>query len=446
MGVRRLAGALVASLVLLVLAVGLGVSRPPAARAGYGFLADGFAQWDWARATSADRHQVLDAVARPDGWLIVSTGDGYDGWLHLVPPWGGLIDEHNRFGTEPLAFRQLELLDGRLYGLAHEGEPELRSAARLYELDPATGKVLRQLGLWWNQDLAVDPRNGELVLQTWQDTEPYPHHLVSFDPDTGVSTTLVHDTDPKSDDPLEVAYNPEGTLLMTGHPTGTDLDIRRRDGTLVHRLTTGGPIDDLVHGSDGTCFQGFAIYTRVDGTVWGISPRESSRPFSLAGAGKPAAVSFAALDHRGLVLVPRLTEVTLLACTGFRPPEPPSATPPTLPVETEVQLAAAARPAGPGARPVAAAGAPTPQPPQPPLAGPAPPAAIGTQQALSQAIAPQAGLADARDEEPVLGLSASSRLGLGAVATLAMALLTFVAVTPRSDSKLATSTQRGIRR
>ena len=417
---RRRAGAV--ALVLLAAVASWSAS----ARADYVSVGDPLVSWDWARSGSTSTHQVTDIAVRPDGWLVVATATGWDGHLHLVPPWGGTVDDSNRFGPTDLGFRQLEVSRGRLFGLRQENERtdiENHAPGELYELDLQTGDVRRELGTWWYMDLATDPLTGELVLQTSGDrVAPYRHDLVRFDPDTGVHTLLRSDNEP-DDDPLEVAYSGDGQRLFVGHPMTGRIDVLGRDGGSLFSFAS-GPIDALVGGRPGTCHDGALLATRSDGSVLSVRPAGGAstlRP--IATGGRPGVVSYASLDNGGHLVTARLGEVVVLGCPGFVPPKPPAA--PDLPAAREAATAAPVRtaapapvsaptPSGPGAPPPAApAAAPAPPPPPPPAAPPAPPTPVAVPSALGPAVqaaaAPTVGIADVPDQEHITSLAASRR-------------------------------------
>ncbi|HUP85464.1 MAG TPA: hypothetical protein VM143_07335 [Acidimicrobiales bacterium] len=420
------------------------------AGARYQTVAGDLVQWEWSVVEQQGTFQVTDLVVRSDGWMIVSTGTYADGFLHLIPPWGGAIDEANRFGPEPLGLRQLELRKGRLYGLRQETQRQrerTHNPGVLVEVDATSGAAIRRLGEWWFQDLAVDPVSEDLVLQTsGQEREPYRHDLVRFDPDRGTIGLLVADSEPRSDRALEVAYSDDGQLLFTANVTDVPatIDVRRRDGALVHTLQS-GQLDALVAGRTGTCFEGVLLLTRFDGSVWSIGTAPRSTPSPVATGGHSAVVSYAALDRDGHLATARFADVTLLACPGFVPPRSPAPVTahPVAPVR-DVPIAAAApangagppaapaHPAPPPPAPTAAAAPPPPAPPAAPVPI-APPSALGG--AVQSAGAPSAAAADSPDEEHTTSVAASSRstlaVSLGAV--VAMAFVAYsLAVPPPS--------------
>ena len=412
----------VAGALLLVAAV---ASWSATARADYAAVTDGLVVWDWARSGSTSTHQVTDIAVRPDGWLVVATATGWDGHLHLVPPWGGPIDDSNRFGPTDLGFRQLEVSRGRLFGLRQENERtdiENHAPGELYELDLQTGNLRRELGTWWYMDLATDPVTGELVLQTSGDrVAPYRHDLVRFDPDTGAQTLLRSDNE-RDDDPLEVAYSGDGQRLFVAHPMRGTIDVLGRDGGQLFSMTT-GPVDTLVGGRPGTCHDGALLLSRSDGAVLTVRPTggaSAARP--IATGGRAGVVSYASLDNGGHLVTARLGEVTVVGCPGFVPPVAPSA--PELPAARELATASVAptapsaaapappSPGGPAAA-TAPAPAPAPPPPPPPAAPPAPPTPVAVPSALGPAMqaaaAPTVGIADVPDQEHITSLAASRR-------------------------------------
>lgn len=412
MSTRRLGAGTAIVLVLVVAAL-------PAV-ASYRAVTGDLVQWEWATVDSGSTYRVTDLVVRDDGWMIVATTAYGDGHLHLIPPWGGVLSAATRFGTTTLGFRQLELRRGRLYGLRQttEREEDKHAEAELFELDTATGAILRPLGRWWYQDLAVDPATDELLLQTSGDQrEPYAHDLVRFDPDRGTTTVVVADDEPRSDRAFEVTVSPDGELLLTANVTDVPptIDVRRRDGSVLHTLQS-GQVDAMVMGRPGTCFEGMVLVSRFDGSVWGLGTAPNSQPVPLATGGRAGVVSYLGLDRDGHAATARYDNVTLLACPGFVPPRAPVAPPATPPPPPAPRVDLAAPPAPAAAQaPEAAVPAPTasaaptaspPPPPSPPGAVPvAPPGAVGG--AIQASGAPSAAAADAPDEEHVTSVAAS---------------------------------------
>ncbi len=426
---RSFAAALAASAVAAVALVSF-TSTPTFA--AYGVVADGLVQWEWSAVPDPAEMQVMDVAVRPDGWLVVSTGYRFDGHLHLIPPWGGMLGPDTRLGEETHTFRQLEFVDGRLFGMRTDPDRTFAGSGIIDEVDPETGAYLRTVGEYWYQDMTVDPQTGDLVVQDYDPTEPtFAHPVVRVDPESGRHDVIIPDGDPRADQALQLAFSPDGEFLYAGHATGNQIDVHGRDGTLLHSLQTGGPIDDLVAGQPGTCLAGSVVYTRSDGTAWVF--RDPGNPLNsaglLAGGGRAPAVSYAALDLDGNVLTPRLADVTLLACEPFTPPEPPVDVPPPPPVTAppvEVAAPPPAEPPPPPPQTPAAASQPAPSPPaQPPPAPPTPNFA-----SPAQLSAPNAGIADSPESQPVLSLSASTRLLLGAGAVTAMAAGTYTATHP----------------
>lgn len=412
---RRLLGC--AAIVLIAATAAL-----PAA-ASYRAVSGDLVQWEWATVHTAGKYRVTDLVVRDDGWMIVSTTAYGDGHLHLIPPWGGVLGEATRFGTTELGFRQLELRRGLLYGLhqATERDEEKHAQAELFELNAGTGEIVRRLGRWWYQDLAVDPATDELLLQTsGGGREPYPHHLVRFDPDRGTTKVVVADNEPRSDRAMEVAFSPDGELLFTANVTDVPptVDVRRRDGSLLHTLQS-GQVDDMVMGRPGTCFEEMLLLSRFDGSIWGLRTAPNSQPVPLATGGRTGVVSYVGLDRDGFVAAGRYDNVTLLACAGFIPPKapttPPAVPPPPSPATIEAgapppprsapEALEAGAPARPQTEPLAPTAAPPPPPPPPGAVPVAPPGAIGA--AIQASAAPSAAAADAPDEEHVTSVAAA---------------------------------------
>ena len=437
------------SLILVGVALGwlLAAFAASPATSGYATVTGGLVAWEWARVASPGQVQVTDIAVRDDGWMLVATGGGVDGFVHLLPPWGGELTTATRLGPRAFGFRQVELRRGRLFGLRLEPQQrgeDTHNSGELWELDASTGAVVADHGTWWYQDLALDPVSQDLVLQTSGDgREPYRHDLVRYDPDSRSQKVLVRDDDPRADRALEVAFSADGRLLFTANVTELPptIDVRDRDGSVLHSLRS-GQIDTLTSGRPGSCFEGLLLVTRSDGSVWGTRTESGAAPTLLAAGGRPGVVSYSGLDRDGNLATARYGDVTLLACPGFVPPRPPQVAPPSTTVSVPVgaaavaappparrdDLAAPPAPSTPPAPPPGAAAPPA--PPAPPAPAPvAPPSALGA--AAQTAAAPAAGVADSPDEEHITSVAASSpqtfALSFGAVVVMAMVSYVFVA-------------------
>ena len=444
MNVRTaLGGALAFALALIAFA--------PTAGAEYATVQDDAVQWEWASIIEPGRFQVTDVAVRDDGWMLVATATFADGYLHLIPPWGGALDWTTRLGTQTLGFRQIELRRGRLFGLRQEHQrrdEDTHNAGELIELDAETGEVIRHHGSWWFQDLALDPVTDDLVLQiSGSGREPYRHDLVRYNPDRGTLAVLVVDDEPRSDRAFEVAFSDDGELLFTANVTDVPVtvDVRRRDGTSLHTLQS-GQVDALVAGRSGTCFEDRLVLTRFDGSVLTMATTPGSTPVPIAAGGRTGVVSYAALDRDGHVATSRYADVTLVACPGFVPPVAPTkpAVPAAAPPVADGPAAPApgppvSTPPTPASGPPPATAAPAaPPPPAPatPAVPVAPPSALsGAAQAAS---APSVGAADAPEEEHLTSIAASHRstLAVSVGAVVAMAMVAYVLAAPPSTVRL----------
>lgn len=441
--------ALALALALAGAVAALVVPRPVSAE--YATVNPEVVAWEWANAATPGAFQVTDTVVRDDGWMIVATAAYADGFLHLVPPWGGRVDVVNRLGSRSFGFRQLELRGNRLFGLRqefqHQGGDDTHNDGQLLELDPSSGELVREHGDWWYQDLALDPVTGDLVLQASSNRrDPLAHDLVRYDPDRGSQEMLVPDDDEAADHPYEVTFSPDGQRLFTANVTDlpATIDVRDRAGQRLHTLRS-GQVDSLTAGRPGTCFDGLLLLTRSDGSVWATRSEPNATPVLLAGGSRPVVVSYASLDNAGNLATSRYADVTLLACPPFTPPVAPS-----VPVATTPAVADLAPSPAPAARadlaaPAATSSSPAPPgpvaPPAPPPPGAAPapvapPSALGS--AMQAASAPSVGAADSPDEEHITSVAASHRapLGLatGTVVLLALAAYALAAPTTSSSS------------
>jgi hypothetical protein len=486
----RRAGVVGAAIVAIVAAV---TFAAPRAGAEYQTVVPGLQQWLWV--TAQPNIPMTAAAVRPDGWLVVATGQRFDGesmvggGLLLVPPNGGAAVPFGdppdpEFGTH--SFTSLVLRGDHLFGLT--SIPDLHSGigqrSRLVELDARTGKVLAIHGTWWFPDLAVDPRTNDLVLWNFRCTgECGPrdndeqavggvtHDLVRYDPESRRTTAvlvpdpMVADVGGSSgcqprrgelyhcEEVFRVAFSHDGNTLFLGtsRPGTNAVDVRDRNGAFRFSIPLSRAVDAMTFGAPSTCLADTLLLTSYDGTAWGIpNPTADSggltRAAQIAGGG-PVGSSAAALTPAGDVLTLRRTEGVVLACPArIRPDLPPAPAPPRAASADPVKLAAA--PAGPNATPAAPTGpAAAPANTPPPVQPPSLPAVAGPSTHATQAVTSvNIGLADAEEEQPMYSLLASRRppvqpawasLGVGTAAAVGFAAVAFVTIPmPRRDRRI----------
>lgn len=447
----RVARAILAVLMLFGASVAGGSSS---ASAEYVAVERPLSQLIWARTADASSPPITAVAARPDGLLVVATspdqraGRGYEvagGELHLVADPETVLGPSTRFGPTRFGFSRLVVRKGRLYGLSVTANDvdEIGQKARLIELDLGTGAVLRDLGTWWWPDLALDPSTGELVLYAFDcerrctgDSEQpgrVTHPLVRFDPDSGRRRTVVADRhdlpsdgasrcgsadgQARCEDPFRVAVAPDGSsiVLASTRGTGDVVEVREPGGTLRRRLSIPRPADTIAVAPSSSCLGDMLVISSFDGSVAGVAGiLASGTGVRAIATGAPAGSSAMTVTAGGELVITRRSEVGQLSC-------------PTTPAASVDKAAVAPGPApqGPvagGPAPAAAGSGPAPAAPTgpaggtggsppPPPATPSPgvPVAAGPPAHAVQAVtSPVGALADAPEEQPVYGLSASS--------------------------------------
>lgn len=449
----------------------------------YRTVAGPLEQWVWLRTAVP----MTAAAVRDDGWLVVATGRRFDGrnmvggGLILVPPWGRSaipFGDAPNLATKAYSYTSLVARGDRLFGLtsAPNQTGTVGQMAELVELDARSGKVVAFHGKWWHPDLAVDPQTGDLVLWTFSctgecdprkiDVDDAPeemagvitHDLVRYDPDTKRRTAVLvpdpigHDVGGsgtcaprrgslhRCEEVFRVTFSADGTALFLGSTRNgvNAIDVRGRDGRFRYAISSPRPIDALAFAPPPSCLAGSLVFTSFDGATWAIpgamEAAAASRDAVPLASGAPGGRSDAAVTPDGNVVTLRRSEALLLSCPASeRPAVPAPPVPPPAASAPPPDAAAAATtgagspqpspPAGPGAPP-----ANTPPPVQPPST----PAVAGPVSHAPQAVtSAQVGLVDAQEEQPVYGLSASSRLAGPAPLTMgvtAIGVVGFAAV------------------
>ena len=453
----RRAVALGAAVVILLL---LGVAP---AVGEYRTVAGPLQQWVWLRSEGL----ALTATAvRDDGWMVVATGRRLDsrsmtmigGGLLLVPPWGGTaipFGDPPSLVTKHYGYTSLVARGDRLFGLTSVPDETgtVGQLSELVELDARSGKVVAEHGKWWFPDLVVDPRTNDLVLWTFTCTgecDPFAvdvddapeemtgtvtHDLVRYDPDTRKRTAVLV-PDPMRGGPSDgsgtcasrrtslhrceevfrLAFSPDGSTLFLGTArVGSNaVDVRDRDGKLRSSFAVPRAVDAMGFLSPSSCLAGTLLLTSPDGTAWAVpSAAEGAGAGGIAqvAAGAPAGRSDAAITPDGNVVTLRRSEAVLLSCPEAKRVEAPPLPAPPAPA-APVDAAAAAPAGGPPPPAPQAPSAPPAPPanPPPPVQPPSMPAVAGPASHATQAVtSAQVGLVDAHEEQPVYGLSASSR-------------------------------------
>lgn len=443
-----------------LLSVAFAIAIVPAA-GEYRTVAGPLQQWVWLRT---DAVPMTAAAVRDDGWLVVATGRHFDGrnmvggGLVLVPPWGGTaipFGDAPNLTTKAYRYTSLVARGDRLFGLtsAPDESGAVGQMAELVEFDAASGKVVAFHGKWWHADLTVDPQTGDLVLWTFSctgecdprrldvDDDPeemtgvITHDLVRYDPETRRRTAVLvpdpmrqdvggsgtcagrRDSLHRCEEVFRVAFSPDGSLLFLGSARAATnaIDVRDRDGRFRASIAAPRPIDALSVAPPASCLAGALVFTSFDGTTWAVpgagTPAGASGDAVQLAAGAPGGKSDAAITPDGDVVTLRRSEAVLLSCPATARVAPPVAAPPAPPPATPAEAGAAGS-AGAPSQPAPPGGpAAPPSNVPPPVQPPATPAVAGPISHAPQAVtSAQVGLVDAHEEQPVYGLSASSRL------------------------------------
>ena len=472
--------------------------------AAFPVLSPGYAQEDivdttgysGARSLAVDAGGSLLVTAQRSSGVRRSDDEGPPLHFYRLPPSGGRLDDANRLPNEVgVSSGGLGVRGGLIYGI--DGAPrdpndtDPKYPLRAY--DPETGAIVREVGDWWipHFQMTVDPLTQDLVLLDkceCLNDDSISGAIVRFNPDTGVRTVLV------PDDPLEtglshrnvLAFTPDGeTLFAAGGLAG--IDAYNREGELLYNIAVPHVVHGMVYGKPGTCFEDVLFYLRDDQTLWAVVDPSATAPTAPVGGGSGLdGFTGLTLDAQGRVLtVTGLDAVTAIGPDLSSP----------LRADCPAPTPAAPGPPAPSGEPAPEQALPAPEPPAPPLASSGdgggasaglaaplgPPAGVAPQTATatqpqasaasqaSQQAAQQAGteaaaqasaapnavaLADAPEDQPVMGFSASARapgppawasLALGAVAVAFMASTTAV-VTDSRRVNPATARNRRITR
>ena len=460
----------------------------PPTQAEYAVLAPGYVQEDLVDTSGYGGAEHI--VVRPDGSLLVtarrsetiSVGGEGPPPLHFyaLPPSGGRLDDANRLPNQvSLAGGGLVARRGLVYGISGgprvENDPASDYPLRAY--DPTTGAMVREVVDWWipHFQMTLDPVTADLVLlDRCAGCDQNPGSIVRLDPDTGERTELipVNEQDPPTAIRDVLAFTPDGsTLFVAGGTAG--IDAFDRSGKLLYNIPTPHVLHGMVYGEANTCFEDTLFYLRDDQSLWAVvGPSATSVASPVAGAAPPNNHAGLTLDSQGRILtVTGLDAVTAIGPDLSSP----------LRADCPAPTPAAPGPPAPSGEPAPEQALPAPEPPAPPLASSGdgggasaglaaplgPPAGLAPQTATatqpqasaasqaSQQAAQQAGteaaaqasaapnavaLADAPEDQPVMGFSASARapgppawasLALGAAAVAFMAATTAIVTDPR---------------
>ena len=375
------------------------------------------ATWDWATSTDI----TTGVAVLPNGSLVISSdrynndaGIGGDGYLHVIPPWGGTLSPANRFGPIvdmiDVVYRQ-----GSLYGLSYPDDNVTQPSFPIVRIDATTGAKLATLGPYTNVPghlLALDPLTQRLVMPHF---DPGGTELIEVDPQTGATSHFID----VPLDPDEVAFSSDGSVVWTGfEPAG--INAYDRNGTLLYTIPNTSSTGGIVVGRAGTCMQDKLFLTDDDANVYYVDhPSATSRttvPLVVRSSGGSGWGRMTA-DSAGHLVVSNYGAY-LVACPGFVPPTKPA------PPKAGNQPAPAGRHQG-HSQGGTGNSLNLPQPPGPqtapqPLAQPQPgvsaqtgsvpasvPSAVhGVAANSSTAAAPNAMVGDVPEDRPVLGFSA----------------------------------------
>jgi hypothetical protein len=452
---RRVFGAVIAAALLP------GALFPIWASADYRRVEPGYTQWRWA--SGQQNEQIHGVAVRPDGHLIVSMmahrgppegnldyrlGDGY---LHLIPPWGGRIDATNRFGPQ-LGLGEIVIRRGELYGFVRPVggcDPPYDNTpmpTTLHAVNLESGAA-REIAPWQAciataTAIAVDPRTGDLAL-----LEDLDSTLVLFNPETKLKTPLFGGLQELRI--TSIGFSPDGNSVFVASHTEKATIRFSRNGSRVGRITTqeipqGKYADGMIYGTRA-CFKGKLYLNQIPNRKPIVGPQtvqvaqtpEAANEQSVAialeefGVGDWKAAAPMTTDREGNMVVVQHHFVMVIGCRGvFRPPTKPAASPPR-PVEAPVAdpLPGAVGPRGSLLAPPGPGGAPALQNAPATQVQPGPQSAA--QAGAQSAAAPNAvGLVDAPADEPAFRLAASplgsgfvplwARLAAGAMLIVAM--------------------------
>lgn len=454
------------------------------ALADFKSLAPGWRQWRWA--TAPDVNRVASKAVRSDGYLIVkNVGSSVypDGYLHLIPPWGGEIGADNRLGSELPLGPGFMLRRNYLYALRPSESPEGQitwDRTVIDQIDQWTGEVVKTTPYPSPYptpavvSASLDPLNDNLLFVE-SPTNIYsnePDRIVDWDPDTGVKTPFWTSKEPAFG-AKSVEMSSDGSILFVGgcdrqqpsNPTDCYIKAFDRKENLLYAIPIAGSDAFSIIYFDKGCFAGTLMYqTTHNQVIWAVhnpsatstqsvpiasppyvEPPPGEGGYYLGGGHVPLVNGRYPVFSQGRYAIVLSNSQATPACPLFEPPYPPGYVPPPKAV-----AAPPVRPAGPAPHPAPAIHVQTAPAPQAQAA--AAPKAItqvsyqaNTQAAAQGAAAPNTvGLADVTNDEPALSFSASAlrvdpaggwaRLGWGAFAVAFMAGAAFALTEPRSFS------------
>ena len=420
------------------------VSTAPPASAAFPVLGPGYFQRDWLTTPAAGELSLGADSVQPDGSLL------------LVVRTAGAVSELRRYRPTDTTVAQ-----GQLVMRDSDSTSSLQDVARVrghllvseaYDPDHDYGRLLqvdphspapRELLRWQDPfDIVTDPITGGLVLfdcppgvdcfttkgstgVTQNDDE---RRIVAIDPATHHLTTLVPQTGKDVVGQFGVAISDDGQSIFASHKvSGIDV-YARHSGALSGRIPTAALVDWMSYGPSHGCFAGQLVYQLDDGSIWSVRP-DAALPVSRLVASSAQGLALVAgminFDLQGRLLAVAARNfgsgsLTRIDCRPVPAPEgAPAAQGPTRQSHAHPAKAGRQPPAGHPQPPVSGhspGGAPGPAAP-PGSAQTAP----GTQPVTQPAQAPtfghaaqgaagaQPGLADAAEDTPQLGFSASRR-------------------------------------
>ena len=443
-------------------------SATVASRADWASVQRPFAQWRWASEPSGAG--LTGVAVRDDGWLVVAeplklsnnTGDGY---LHLLPPWQSRVSPGNRFGPQIDPYRVV-IRKGRLYVLGNTPLSYQGSDCPIYEVRADTGALLRRMPVpaFCGSDLAVSPLAPNAIYlenATPPFGAPSAQEIDALDPDSGSVTPFIQPGPggapnfaytalafarggfpffvfaPAPAQPVQpktfgvYAYDSSGRELYQILPPNTSpFPDQLGGGIALTANCQGSPELFYLSGAEPPPAVPPAetdVYGVVNPSAISITSNQVARSPITNASPEDGAMT---LDRSGRLVVAEASYIMLLTCPGFHEPTPAPATQSPLPSATALPPPTPTPAATP--QPVIPTHADQPPLGPPPVLGsggtPAGPGLSTAAQPQSAAVPNPAALADAPDQQPVMGLTATAlepalllyavAAGLGALTTV----------------------------
>ncbi len=308
------------------------MGTPTGVAAQYTSVTPPYQQITWAAGPGGS--DLLGVAVRPDGYLITdyeggSPGD--DGYLHLLAPWDTTVGPANRFGPHIGDVGQPVILGDALYVAGGPVQPPSSpnaSHVALHKIGLSDGADLGIVA--WVAPQAVlsitaDHANGELLAI---DPQGGQCSVVDVDPQSGAETRLF--SCGTSGDTLEgLATDSSGQHIFLGD--SADVRVTDRAGNIQYVVAAHDSPDAVVMVEQG-CFAGNLVFNDDEQDLFRLanpsSTNNSATPLAQAGAppgGQPT-IGYLTADPHGNVVAAYQNEVVILACPGYKKPNPPGNT------------------------------------------------------------------------------------------------------------------------